>query len=427
MKKMILAAFAIFSLSACSKSVSIKVDKILFDSAQEYIAVGDTLSLTAHVTPVYAANQEIAWSSSNEDVAKVEDGKVIAVSSGSAVITASASGGSIKADCNITIGDIYLCGYDSRVIELTSTFLSTSACWKNGKETVLSLVENADVYSSGPMAVSDGNMYVALKYYDRTLSSYKVSLWNGGNMLELESGSGSYVNSCKDIFMSGDSYYATGDIYYNETRRHAAAFWKDGKITCLTDGTLNAYGNSIWVSGSDVYIGGQIRISNSGVYVATIWKNGVLSNLTDNTFSGSVNDIYTSGSDVYAAGWTMEEGSSDYKATVWKNGVPSYIRTDDYDAEALSVSVSGDDLFVLCSYYDSNDDEKFEIWKNEVKLDLPARYCTKMCMFGDKMYVAGYGDSSYYKSYLFEIDTKSFKIIKAREYLGISIADVVVK
>ena len=66
---------------------------------------GEDLTLTATVTPDDAADKSISWSSSNPSVATVDNtGKVTAVATGTAIITAMANDGSgVSASCEVTV------------------------------------------------------------------------------------------------------------------------------------------------------------------------------------------------------------------------------------------------------------------------------------------------------------------------------------
>ena len=67
------------------------------------LKVGNTLTLTATVTPDNATDKAVTWVSSNASVATVTaDGTVTAVAAGTATITATASGGQ-TADCTVTV------------------------------------------------------------------------------------------------------------------------------------------------------------------------------------------------------------------------------------------------------------------------------------------------------------------------------------
>ncbi len=85
-------------------SVIYKVIKVGLDKSSLTLDVGSTAILTATITPSNATNQNVTWSSDNENVATVEDGKVTAAAQGSANITATAADGSgEKATCTVTV------------------------------------------------------------------------------------------------------------------------------------------------------------------------------------------------------------------------------------------------------------------------------------------------------------------------------------
>lgn len=77
----------------------IRLDK---NSAEMY--VGDQIMLTATVTPENATDKTVTWSSSNNSVATVNNGKITAVSVGNATITAQIGG--IKSECSVTVNPI---------------------------------------------------------------------------------------------------------------------------------------------------------------------------------------------------------------------------------------------------------------------------------------------------------------------------------
>lgn len=80
------------------------VTSITLDKTTLLVAVGKSEILNASVQPMGATNKRINWSSSNENVATVENGTVTAVAVGTATITASATDGSnITASCEVTV------------------------------------------------------------------------------------------------------------------------------------------------------------------------------------------------------------------------------------------------------------------------------------------------------------------------------------
>ena len=58
--------------------------------------------LNCLVLPANASNKELVWTTNNSDVAKVENGHIIAVGSGSAIITATSTNG-VTANCTVTV------------------------------------------------------------------------------------------------------------------------------------------------------------------------------------------------------------------------------------------------------------------------------------------------------------------------------------
>ena len=67
------------------------------------LTVGETLVLTATVLPSNATNKNLIWSSSKEAVATVVDGKIHALSIGSATITVKTEYGKFSSTCNVIV------------------------------------------------------------------------------------------------------------------------------------------------------------------------------------------------------------------------------------------------------------------------------------------------------------------------------------
>ena len=89
------------------------VNQIELNQTSTTLIEGETMTLTATVTPDDADDTSVTWSSSDEAVATVDaQGKVTAVASGFAIITATANDGSgVSASCNVTVLGIYSITY----------------------------------------------------------------------------------------------------------------------------------------------------------------------------------------------------------------------------------------------------------------------------------------------------------------------------
>ena len=83
------------------KKGSVAVSEIKLDRERIEIEIGKSEQLTATVLPEDASDKTVTWSSSDDNVATVEDGMVTGISAGSARIQASAGG--LSAFCSVTV------------------------------------------------------------------------------------------------------------------------------------------------------------------------------------------------------------------------------------------------------------------------------------------------------------------------------------
>ena len=93
-------------LSAETKvTVTTKVEQIALSKTEGVLTVGNSVTITATVTPDNATNATVNWTSSDEKVATVDSsGKVTAVAAGNATIKAtSESDGDVSADYALTV------------------------------------------------------------------------------------------------------------------------------------------------------------------------------------------------------------------------------------------------------------------------------------------------------------------------------------
>lgn len=87
-----------------TQSTTISVTSVSLNRSSATLEKGDTLSLSATVSPSNASNKSVTWSSSNTSVATVSSsGVVTAKSAGTATITVKTSDGNKTAKCTITV------------------------------------------------------------------------------------------------------------------------------------------------------------------------------------------------------------------------------------------------------------------------------------------------------------------------------------
>lgn len=87
----------------CSITVIKHVESVSFDSTEKIIYVGKSATITPTVSPSDAENQKLIWSSSDEKVASVTQGKITALHSGTAIITARSEDGNKVAFCIVRV------------------------------------------------------------------------------------------------------------------------------------------------------------------------------------------------------------------------------------------------------------------------------------------------------------------------------------
>ena len=98
----LLISFSLLSVVSCGDDeTTVAVAGLSLDKESATLELGMTLTLTASVTPEDATDKTVLWSSNDETIATVIDGKVSAVSIGEATITAKA--GDKTAECKISV------------------------------------------------------------------------------------------------------------------------------------------------------------------------------------------------------------------------------------------------------------------------------------------------------------------------------------
>ena len=100
---------------------AIEVTSVSLNKTSLTLEIGESETLTATVMPSNATDKSVTWTSSDQAVATVVNGKITAVGSGIATITATASNGK-KASCTITVIEPA-----PEVIEVTSVSLNKTS------------------------------------------------------------------------------------------------------------------------------------------------------------------------------------------------------------------------------------------------------------------------------------------------------------
>lgn len=90
--------------ATCKITVApVEVAGVMLSETEKEIQVGDNFTLTVTFEPSDATNKAVAWSSSDESVATVDNGSVTGISMGEAAITIRSESGGITAVCEVSV------------------------------------------------------------------------------------------------------------------------------------------------------------------------------------------------------------------------------------------------------------------------------------------------------------------------------------
>jgi len=152
----------------CMITVVQPVTSISLNNSNVSLNAEETFTLTANVYPSNATNKAVSWSSSDENIATVDqNGVITAISKGTATITATAQDGNgAKGSCTVTVmNDLYIV---TAVEELQSLHPYTTNCsdvWQYSIEGAASLA----VTFSAETSVEEGSDYIHVYTADGTL------------------------------------------------------------------------------------------------------------------------------------------------------------------------------------------------------------------------------------------------------------------
>lgn len=148
----------------------IDVTAVSFSPSSYTKYIGDEFVLQPTITPSDATDKTLTWSSSNESVATVDNnGAVIAISEGTATITATSTNG-ISGSCMISVNAVAVTsvGLNETTIEMSvydtqeliatvspSNATNQAITWKSSNESVATVTENGVVE-----AISAGSCYI---------------------------------------------------------------------------------------------------------------------------------------------------------------------------------------------------------------------------------------------------------------------------
>ena len=344
-----------FSLKLITEPAGIPVTGITLSPTSPALTTGDVLDLTATITPEEADDKSITWSSSDNTIATVANGKVTALKAGTVVITATANGGDdVDATCTITIADAPAAAHYSELADgdfyirnvATGKYLGGSNSWG----TQASLIKHGIPF--GFTKKSEGVYTLDSYTYNKELEHFFNGTYIDGGSADIyvtSLGSGKYALSTADgsafvTAKAGTTVVDNTAANSNSTFAQWQLISANDRLQDLTDATSENLGDATFYI-QEANISRNLRKS----YNNSAW-NGVFSygGNNENQCAESINKTH----DVYQTA-SVPNGTYIVKAQGFyrpgKSAVASYLYANDqqvalklYNAETLpSESMAG--------------------------------------------------------------------------------------
>ncbi len=203
------------SVTVVVSNATVSVTGVSLNKTSVTLTEGETMTLTATVSPTNATNKAVSWSSSNTSVATVDStGKVTAKAEGTATITVKTSDGSKKATCAVTVkaksvavtgiginkAKVYLEAGKSETLTATvspSNATNKSVTWSSNNTGVATVDSNGKVTAkSRGVATITAKTNDGSKAVNATIYVYSIFDGNDGNFQY--GGFWFKIMSCKD-------------------------------------------------------------------------------------------------------------------------------------------------------------------------------------------------------------------------------------
>lgn len=315
----------------------------------------DTLRVISETTGT------IEWESNNPEVVMVdEEGRLLALNSGSAEVTATVDG--VEASCQVTVDlTIFLAG---------NSLEFEAAYWKNGEIVYLTTDGNDIGYYSwiSSIKVGDGSIYVGGQKHER-----KATLWKNNDEIPL-----TFNNPINSMAMFDGEAYAVGGGPW---------LWKeDGQVTRYDYHNSSTSLRTVFIDDlGDVYMGGYIRDNSTNRFVTTVWKNGTPLSLEGSTTTAFVTDLYVVNGDFHACGLVYNTADRTYTLKYWKNDDPAVEIATISRYSTPSILVNNGDVYI-----GSQLNQRPTVWVNGI-----ARFYEDNGVYGSVENMVLHGDDVY--------------------------------
>lgn len=237
-----------FTLTVNIKAAT-AVESVSLNESALSMNTGDTANLTATVTPA-EANQNVVWSTSNSEVATVENGVVTAVAAGTATIKATSASDETKfAECEVTV---------AAKPDYSNAYLA----YCKGSKSAYEFIPVGDTLHINNWANGQ-----------KSVQEYRIAVVNNGEIVADMPNEKWSVENKANIFMNAyhDSSDLDGVFYINA---HGKTDGATGSITAtLPDGSTLTTNVVVTETPSDIAVNGVTGIGKSQYNNKTAYAN----------------------------------------------------------------------------------------------------------------------------------------------------------
>ena len=237
-----------FTLTVNIKAAT-AVESVSLNESALSMNTGDTANLTATVTPA-EANQNVVWSTSNSEVATVENGVVTAVAAGTATIKATSASDETKfAECEVTV---------AAKPDYSNAYLA----YCKGSKSAYEFIPVGDTLHINNWANGQ-----------KSVQEYRIAVVNNGEIVADMPNEKWSVENKANIFMNAyhDSSDLDGVFYINA---HGKTDGATGSITAtLPDGSTLTTNVVVTETPSDIVVNGVTGIGKSQYNNKTAYAN----------------------------------------------------------------------------------------------------------------------------------------------------------
>lgn len=259
------------------KMKEIPVTDVFLDYAEATLTEGDTLQLTATISPADATNQNVSWESSDTFVATVSDsGLITAVSEGTATITVTTEDGGLTASCLVTV--IKEESGDDDGHEYVDLGLSVK--WATCNLGANSPEEYGDYFAWGETAPKSDDSWTTYKWCegtDSTLTKYNINsdygIVDDRTRLEMEDDA-----ACANW---GEKWRMPTDAEWSELMDNCISMWTIQNGVLGRKFVSKKNGNSIFLpTAGRWYEGSLVDARSHGYY----WSSTLCTDAPDNAY-----------------------------------------------------------------------------------------------------------------------------------------------